>query len=96
MSRALLVLERFQTLSEAMTEAAKAHEWDDLARLSDERRACSETLPANLAASLPAAEQAQGRKIIERCQQLDAQVRLLVEERQKALRILLREPAPLT
>lgn len=96
MSRALLALERFLALSEAIAEAAKAQQWEDLARLSDERGACIETLPANLAVSLPAAEQAQGRMILEQCQLLDADTRSLVEERQKSLRILLREPAPLT
>ena len=96
MSRVLLVLERFQALSEAMADAARAQQWNDLARLSDERDACTKTLPANLAISLPASEQALGRKIIEQCQQLDAQTGALIAERQKSLRILLREPASLT
>ena len=96
MSRSLLALESFLALSEALFVAADAQEWEDLARIVSERSALSDLLPADLAAKLPTSELAQGRAIIERCQQLDIQTRSLVEERQKALRILLREPDPVT
>ena len=96
MSRVLLALESFLALSESMATAANAQEWEDLARIGSERSALSDLLPVDLAAKLPPSEFAQGRMILERCQQLDAQTRSLVEERQKALRILLREPNPVT
>ncbi len=96
MSQALLGLEKFQALSEAMASAAEAQEWDDLLRIGAERDALSKNLPADLAARLPVAEQSSARRIIEHCQQLDVQVQTLTEERQKALRVLLRIPNPLT
>ncbi len=96
MSQALLALERFLALSEAMASAAEAQEWEDLVRLGEERGALALNLPTDLSAQLPPAGQAHGRTIIERCQQLDAQTQSLVEDRQKALRILLREPNSVT
>lgn len=45
MSRALLDLERFQSLSEAMASAAEAQEWDELARTELERSTLLATLP---------------------------------------------------
>lgn len=96
MSWALLTLESFQALTAMMLSAAEAQEWEELARFSEERTALATTLPSDLAAKLPPSELAQGRIILELCQQLDIQIRLLVEERQKALRILLRIPNPVT
>ena len=94
MSQALLALEDFLALSEAMAKAAETQEWEDLARLGEKRNLLSDQLPTSLAASLLLPELARGRTIIERCQQLDAQTRSLANEQQKALRILLREPTP--
>ena len=94
MSGSLNALEVFLTLSQEMTKAAEGQEWEELAKLGAERKRLSDQLPADLGASLPPQEQARGRAIIERCQQLDTQIYSLVDERQKALRILLREPAP--
>jgi hypothetical protein len=96
MSQSLLALESFLALSEAMAGAAEAQEWEELVRVGEERGTLLAHLPADLDVQLPAAEQAQARLIIERCQQLDERTCLLVEERQKALRILLREPKPVT
>ena len=96
MSRVLLDLERFQSLSEAMACAAEAQEWAELARTELERSSLLATLPNDLSAKLPAAELAQGRVILERCQLLNQQTQKLVDERQKALRILLREPDPVS
>ena len=96
MSQSLLALESFLALSEAMAGAAEAQEWEDLARIGGERATLLAQLPADLDVQLPPAEQAQARLIIERCQQLDERTCQLVEERQKALRILLREPKPVT
>lgn len=94
MSLVLLALENFQSLTEAMASAAEAQDWEQLARIGEERTALSDTLPLDLAAKLPPSELALGRVILRRCQHLDAQTRSLVEERQKALRVLLREPTP--
>lgn len=99
MSQALAALDSFLALSEAMASAAEAQEWDDLVRLGEERGAFSDNplnLPANLGAQLLVTEQARGRMIIRRCQQLDLQTRALVENRQQALRVLLREPKSVT
>ena len=96
MSRALLDLERFQSLSEAMACAAEAQEWAELARTELERSTLLATLPNDLAAKLPTAEHAQCRAILDRCQLLNQQTQKLVDERQKALRILLREPDPVS
>ena len=92
MSLMLLTLESFQSLTEAMASAAEAQEWEDISRIGAERTALSVTLPFNLAAKLPPSELALGRMILKRCQHLDAQTQSIVEERQKALRVLLREP----
>ena len=94
MSRAFSALGSFLALSEAMVSAAEAQEWEEFIRLSEERAALSSQLPDDLSKSMTAAEQGQGRTIIERCLQLDAQTRTLVEERKHALSILLREPLP--
>ena len=96
MSQALLALESFQALSETMASAAEAEEWEELARVGGERAALFDALPSDLATKLPPSETTRGQMILERCQQLDAQTRSRVEERQKALRILLREPNPVT
>ena len=96
MSRALLALEKFLALAEAMASAAEAQEWESLARFGKQRDLLSDQLPSDLGAQLPPTEQLRARTIIERCQHLDAQIRILVEERQKALRVLLREPKPVT
>ena len=92
MSRTLLALESFLELSEAMAGAAVAQEWESLVAIGEQRGVLANQLPADLGATLPAAEQAHARTIIEHCQQLDTQIRSLVEERQNALRVLLREP----
>jgi len=92
MSRTLFALESFLALSEAMAGAAEAQEWDDLVRVGEERGTLLTQLPPDLEVQLSPAEQAQARKIIERCQQLDEQTCLLVEERQKAISVLLQEP----
>ena len=94
MSRTLDSLESFLKLSEAMAGAAGAQEWETLIEIGDERGTLADQLPADLGATLLPAEQAHARTIIERCQQLDTQTCSLVEERQNALRVLLREPEP--
>lgn len=94
MSQTLLALESFLALSEAMLGAARAQEWDNLGQFGEQRGQLADKFSPDLAARLPHAEQARGRAIIERCLQLDAQTYALVDERQTALRILLREPAP--
>jgi hypothetical protein len=96
MSAALHALENFLALTEAMAGAAEAQEWEELARLGTERDALAKGLIANPAAGWPVAEQASARALIERCQQLDSRILSLAEERQKALRVLLRVPDPLT
>lgn len=96
MSLVLLTLESFQSLTEAMASAAEAQEWEDLARISAERTALSDTLPLDLAAKLPPSELALGRVILKRCQHLNEKTRSLVEERQNAVRVLLRKPKPLS
>lgn len=96
MSRALLVLENFLALSEAMAKAAMAQEWDSLVQVGEQRGTLLDTLPADLSSQLPPAEQIQARSIIERCQHLDSQIRLLVEERQNAVRVLLHDPKPVS
>ena len=94
MSKALLTLQSFLALSEAMASAAAAQEWEEFVRLSEQRNALSPELPATLGVSLSTDELNQGKMIIERCMQLDAQTRGLVEDRKQALGILLREPSP--
>ena len=94
MSRLLLALEKFLTLSEAMAAAAEDQEWDDFAQICVARNAHSDDLPTDLGTQLAPAEQARGLTIIERCQQLDAKTKTLVEDRQKSLRVLLRESSP--
>jgi len=96
MSRALLTLESFLAISETMARAAEAQEWDELLRLNKERDALSPHLPSDISASLSAGEQNQGRTIIERCLQLDAQTQTLMAEQRYALGILLREPSSMT
>lgn len=96
MSRILLELEKFLALSEAMANAAEAQEWESLVRFGKQRDLLSDKLPSNLGAQLPPTEQLQAGTIIERCQHLDGQIRTLVDERQKTLRVLLREPKPVT
>jgi hypothetical protein len=96
MSRAFTALERYLALCEAMLGTAQAGEWDDLVRVGAERDSLAAELFADPAAKWPAAEQASARTLIERCQQLDAQIRSLAEERQKSLRVLLRVADPLT
>ena len=93
MSLALSLLESFLDISEAMSKAAETQEWDELVRLGEERNLLADQFPTSLAANLLVPEQARGRTIIERCQQLDTQTRSLVNDQQKALGILLREPA---
>lgn len=92
MSALLSALERLLALSEAMAAAAEAQEWERLVGLGEEHSACAAALPADLSAQLPAAEKAAARTIIERNQGLDQRTHRLVEERQQALRVLLREP----
>ena len=94
MSKELLELENFLLLAEAMLGAAQAQEWESLGQFGEQRRLLSDQFSPVLAARLPRSEQARGRAIIERCLQLDETIRALVDERQTALRILLREPAP--
>jgi len=94
MSRGLVALESYLVLSSAMLEAAQAQEWDELVRVGGERSVLFETLSPRLTGDLPSTEQAAARSIIERCQALDAQILALSEERQKALRVLLRVTAP--
>ena len=93
MSRALLALENFLALSEAMAKAADEQAWDALARLGDERSVLGKDLPDDLTKAIPLAEFEPVRSILERCRQLDAHTRALIDERQKDLRVLLREPA---
>lgn len=94
MSQVLLELERFLALSEAMASAAEAQDWEDLVRVGEERGALVGELPSDLGKQLPPGESARARTIIDRCQQLDVHIRSLVGDRQKALRVLLREPNP--
>ena len=91
MSLALTKLESLLTLSEAMHSSATDQDWDALAQIGEQQNALREQLPGDLGVRLSPLEQARGRAILERCQQLDGQIRTLVEERQKALRVLLRE-----
>lgn len=95
MSHAFTALASFLVLTEAMVSAAEAQEWEEFIRLSEERAALSSQLPDDFSKSLTAAEQGQGRTIIERCQQLDAQTCALVEERKKSIGTLLRGLSPL-
>ncbi len=92
MSALLSALERLLALSETMANTAEAQEWERLVRLGEERSAFAATLPADLAARLPDSEKAAARTVIERNQAIDERTRLLVEERQEPLRVLLREP----
>jgi len=94
MSPGSLALDRYRTLSEAILDAAQAQEWDDVVRLGDERDAVAASFPTDLSGRLPASEQVAARKAIDDCRSLDAQVRGLVEARQKELRVLLRVAAP--
>jgi len=92
MSRALTALERFLSLTEEISRAAEAQEWDDLARLGEERGLVLADLPADLEAHLSSTEYQRARTIMERCKQLDDDTCARVEDRQKLLRVLLREP----
>ena len=85
-------LERLLALSEAMLAAGEAGEWERLAALGEERKAIVDSLPADLNGTLFGPEKVRARTIIERHQVLDAKTRALIEERQQALRVLLREP----
>jgi hypothetical protein len=91
MSALLASLEQLLALSEKMAAAAGEEEWENLVRLGEERGALVAALPGNIDSHLAAGEKARARAIIERHQQFDANTRELVEERQKALRVLLRE-----
>ena len=91
MSQALIDLKRFLALSEAMSIAAEEQEWEDLVSIGEDRGQLVQRLPADFALELPLAEQASARMILERCRKLDEQTCSLVGERQKALRVLLRE-----
>ena len=77
-----------------MAGAAVAQKWESLVEIGEQRGALANQLPADLGATLHPAEQTRARTIIEHCQQLDTQTRSLVEERQNALKVLLREPDP--
>ena len=92
MNRTLRALESFLELSEAMAGAAVAQEWEALVEIGEQRGVLVDQLPADLGATLPPAEQAHARTIIERCKQLDAKTLPLMEAQHKALRVLLREP----
>lgn len=92
MSRALAALEGFLTLSESINRAAEAQEWEDLARLGEERGFLLADLPADLEAHLSPTEHERARSIMERCKLLDDETCTRVEDRQKLLRILLRDP----
>lgn len=92
MNRTLRALESFLELSEAMAGAAVAQEWEALVEIGEQRGVLVDQLPADLGATLPPAEQAHARTIIERCEQLDAKTLSLMEAQHKALRVLLREP----
>lgn len=96
MSLALTRLESLLTLSEAMHRSATDQDWNTLIQLGEQQEALREQLPSDLSTRLSPLEQARGRTILERCQQLDAQIRTLVAERQTALRVLLREPDSVT
>jgi hypothetical protein len=93
MNPLLASLEQLLALSEKMAGAAGEEDWESLVRLGEERSALVATLPGNFDSRLAAGEKAQARALIERHQTLDATTRGLVEERQKALRVLLREAA---
>ena len=92
MNSTLLALERFLTLSEDMSKAAVEQDWEGLVRTEKERGEIFKHLPDNLPARLPQADQARARTIIERCLGLDAQVHSIAADRNKSLRVLLREP----
>ncbi|MEO8411483.1 MAG: hypothetical protein ABI478_13025 [Propionivibrio sp.] len=89
---ALARLERFLALTRAINTAVEDQEWDETARLDAERAAQLGRLPIDLAARVGADEAARARAIIEKCLQLDARTRVRAEERQKSIRVLLREP----
>ena len=96
MSLALTKLESLLNLSEAMLCSATDQDWDALTQFGEQQDALREQLPSDLSVRLSPLERARGRTILERCLQLDEQVRTLVAERQKALRVLLREPDSVT
>ncbi len=93
MNHALSLLERFASLTEAMHGAAAAQDWDGLVALGGERDALRQTMPADLAAHLPAPDRERARTLIGRCRETDAQTSVLLGARQDELRILLREHA---
>ena len=93
MSHALSSLEAFADISESMTKAADAQEWEQVVLLGQERDRLLKTLPENLAPHLLPAERPLARKLLENCRQLDAQTAALLGERHNELRVLLREPA---
>lgn len=92
MSQALLALESFLSLTETISRAVEAQEWDDLERLGEERAQVLATLPDDLEAHLSPTEYPRAQTIMTRCQQLDDETCARVNERQKLLRVLLREP----
>lgn len=91
MNPALDSLEVFLRLSEEMSEAAIAQDWDKLTEKGNARHALLDALPANIEAALRPEDQKRAGAIMEECQRLDAQTCACVEECQKAMRVLLRE-----
>ena len=91
MSQVLIELERFLELSEAMASAAEEQEWESLVSIGEDRGQLLLRLPADFALTLPPVEHASARVIMERCQKLDDKTCSLMGERQKDLRVLLRE-----
>lgn len=93
MNRELLALSQLGTLSEAMAHAANAGDWQTLTGHEAERRRLAESLPADLASTLPPAVQRDARRVIENCLACDAQVRRLVGNRLEELSVILRQTA---
>ena len=89
---ALARLERFLTLTRAINTAVEDQDWDETARLDAERAVQLGSLPVDLAARVDTVEAARARAIIEECLELDARTRGRAEDRQKSIRVLLREP----
>ena len=85
MSQTLDLLETFQTLSQAMLQAAEDQAWDSLAQLTGERAAVEAQLPEALTAHLLPAEHDSAVRLIQSCLALDKQTFALAEDRRDTI-----------
>lgn len=90
MNSILSTLENFLQLSEAISRAVEAQQWEELAPLGAQRQAILGKLPENIEHHLSPDEVAHAQHLIARCQQLDETTCARVKERQEDLLILLR------